>query len=128
MRFSKIFGGIMLLAFASTSATTLWAADESTPGAQDSDMLVTEYRGRPPFKRHFVSSEEIAELARFEESASRPTGESVRVADYRGRPPFKREILSSEEVVELARFEETSSMDTDRRTRRGPPGKLHSRR
>ena len=92
-------------------------------------MLVTEFRGRPPFKRQLVSSEEAVELARFEESAPAPTTDGYWVVDYRGRPPFTREFLSADEVADLARFEETASSASDeRRTRRGPPGKLNSRR
>lgn len=129
VRLSKDFGRVALLTAVSVSAPTLWAADDTTPTAQESEVLVTEFRGRPPFKRQLLSSEEVAELARFEESRSIPEGETIRVADYRGRPPFKREVLSSEEFADLARFEEASSSATqERRTRRGPPGKLNSRR
>jgi len=129
VRLSKNFGRVALLAAVSVSAPTLWAADEDTPAAADSDVLVTEFRGRPPFKRQILSSEEVAELARFEETRSVPEGETIRVADYRGRPPFKREVLSSEEWVDLARFEEAAAEAAqERRTRRGPPGKLNSRR
>ena len=109
-------------------APAVWAADDTNTAAASSDKLVTEFRGRPPFKRELLSSEEVAELARFEDTTARPTGESIRVADFRGRPPFKRETLSAEEVADLARFEETSSSDDSRPRRRGPPGKLKSRR
>ena len=90
--------------------------------------MVTDFRGRPPFKREFVSSEELADLARFEELADVPSGDDVRIVDYRGRPPFKRKILSSDEIADFARFEETDSNTETRRTRRGPPGKPNSRR
>jgi hypothetical protein len=128
-RISRTFVRTTVLAAACLSTTTLWAADEPTADATSEDVLVTEYRSRPPFERRFVSHEEIAALARFEETASEPAAAGDRVLDYRGRPPFKRQILSAEEAVELARFEETSSSDeADRRTRRGPPGKPASRR
>jgi hypothetical protein len=68
-------------------------------------------------------------LARFEETASEPTADTIRVVDYRGRPPFQRKVLSTDEVAELARFEETSSSGEEGQgTRRGPPGKPGSRR
>ncbi len=129
-RLSKGVGGLMLAAVFAVPATTVWAADEAAPTAADNDVLVTEFRGRPPFKRQLLSSDEVAELARFEESApAAGAGETVRVADFRGKPPFKREVLSAEEYVELARFEETSSSEeSDQRRRRGPPGKIISRR
>jgi len=128
-RFSKHFTAATLLAFGFFSIPTLWAADETDTAANSSSIRVTDFRGHPPFKRRFLSSEETAELARFEETAAEPTAESVRVADYRGRPPFQRKVLSADEVADLARFEETSSSGAeDRGTRRGPPGKPGARR
>ena len=127
-RFSKYFTAATVLAFGLFSIPTLWAADETDTAANTSSVRVTSFRGHPPFKRRFISSEDTAELARFEEAAPETTPESVRVTDFRGRPPYQRKILSSEEVAELARFEETSaSGDEDRPTRRGPPGKPASR-
>jgi len=117
-----------VLVFIICPAPTLWGAEDSDTGASSSDIIVTEFRGRPPFKRYRQSSEEVAELARFEETASRPTGDRVRVADFRGRPPFKRQILSTDEVADLARFEETTPTSDSQRTRRGPPGKPTSQR
>ncbi|NNE34442.1 MAG: hypothetical protein HKN13_04360 [Rhodothermales bacterium] len=128
-RYSKHLTAAIALAFGLLSVTTLWAADETDTAANASSIRVTNFRGHPPFKRRFLSSEETAELARFEESSSEPTAESVRTADYRGRPPFQRKILSSEEVADLARFEEASSSGEEVRSRRrGPPGKPGARR
>ena len=129
-RLSRNLSGITLLAVLSVPATTVWAADDAA-AAEGDDVLVTEFRGRPPFKRQILSSDEVAELARFEEAApaAPTTTETIRVTDFRGKPPYKREIVTAEEWVELARFEETSASEAqDRRTRRGPPGKLNSRR
>ncbi len=127
--FSKFSTAAAVLAFGLLSIPTLSAADDADEAANTSSVRVTSFRGHPPFKRRFISSEETAELARFEEAAPETTPESVRVTDYRGRPPFQRKVLSSDEVAELARFEETSATeDEDRPTRRGPPGKPGARR
>ena len=116
----------LVLAFA--SAPTILAAQDADPAAKSSGTMVTDFRGRPPFKRELLSSDEVADLARFEETTAAPSGDDVRVVEYRGRPPFKRQILSSDEVVDLARFEEVDSNTETRSTRRGPPGKPNSRR
>ena len=118
----------LVLTAAFVAAPSVWAADDTSTAAQSGDRLVTEYRGRPPFKRRFLSSDEVATLARFEETESRPTSETVRVTDYRGRPPFKRETVAADEVADLARFEETSSDSDEASRRRGAPGKHTSRR
>jgi hypothetical protein len=128
-QFWKQFSAIAVLAIGLFSVPTLWAADDADSSARSSGVRVTDFRGHPPFKRRFLSSEETAELARFEEESSEPTADSVRTADYRGRPPFQRKILSSDEVAELARFEEASSSGEEVRSRRrGPPGKPGARR
>ena len=127
-RISKSIVRVALLALTAGSATALFAADDATPAAQDSDRLVTEFRGRPPFKRQVMSSDEIVELARFEESASSDSVEGRWVIDYSGKPPYKREFVSADEIVELARFEEADSTSAQRSTRRGPPGKPNFRR
>lgn len=116
------------LALVFGSAPALLSAEEADSSAKPGETMVTDFRGRPPFKREFVSSEELADLARFEELADVPSGDDVRIVDYRGRPPFKRKILSSDEIADFARFEETDSNTETRRTRRGPPGKPNSRR
>lgn len=116
------------LALVICSAPAVWGEEDMGAGAKSSDIIVTEFRGRPPFKRYYRSSEEVADLARFEETTFRPSGDRVRVIEFRGRPPFKRETLSGEEVADLARFEETGPVADKQRTRRGPPGKPTSRR
>lgn len=108
------------------AAAAVFAAPSLTAYADE--VLVTDFRGRPPFKRQRVSSTEVADLARFEETSAQPTSGEVRVVNYRGRPPFRRQILAAEELADLARFEEVSSDSQTRRTRRGPPGKQWWRR
>ena len=96
------------------------AADE---GAEESRIVVTDTRGRPPFKRVRVTSE--AEFARLETEST--AASASRPADFRGRPPFARHAAADAEPGEatFARFEES----TERRVRRwGPPGKATSRR
>ena len=106
-------------ALASMLATTVACVFTAAPaiaadaGASEGQVVVTDSRGRPPFKRARVSTS--AEFARLEETAAAP-----RSASFRGRPPFARESGDDEAAADLARFEET----TDTRKRRpGPPGK-----
>jgi len=92
-------------------------------GADESRVVITENRGRPPFKRARISTD--AEFARFEAAAD--AAPVTRPADFRGRPPFTRQATDSAEAseAEFARFEESSEQ---KNRRRGPPGKLTSRR
>ena len=123
MRYSRQITSAVILGLGFCLAQTSWAAGNEDTGAQSSEVLITDFRGRPPFRRERVSMEEAAELARFEEIVARPADGKVRVVSYRGRPPFRREIVSAEEFADLARFEETAESSQSRRTRRGPPGK-----
>jgi hypothetical protein len=108
------------------AAAAVFAAPSLTAHADE--VIVTNFSGRPPFKRQRVSSEELADLARFEETSAQPTSGQVRVVNYRGRPPFRRQIPAAEELADLARFEEASTDSETRRARRGPPGKQMWRR
>ncbi|MEM1438635.1 MAG: hypothetical protein AAF545_04525 [Pseudomonadota bacterium] len=85
-------------------------------------VLETDFRGKPPFKRQRVSaaSQEVSAPAR---------AASTRV-DFRGAPPYKRHGIDTAPVerAEFARFEASEAEASPRRTRRGPPGKLTSRR
>lgn len=108
------------------AAAAVFAAPLLTAHADE--VMVTDFRGRPPFKRQRVSNEELADLARFEETSAQPTSGQERVVSYRGRPPFRRQILAAEELADLARFEEVSADSETRRIRRGPPGKQIWRR
>lgn len=128
IRVTKQRISLTALTIAICSAPPSWAAEENDAGVNSNYVLVTDFRGRPPFKRQRVSGEEIAELARFEETAAPQPGDSVRVVDFRGRPPFRREIVSADEFADLARFEESAASVETRRVRRGPPGKTFLRR
>ena len=102
-------------AFGAASASAM--ADEMA-----SDVVITDFKGRPPFARTRVSA--TADVARFEEVASAERAERT---DFRGRPPFDRSRVSLDDtdVADFARFEEVSA---ERPRRSGPPGKMHSRR
>lgn len=124
---------VAVLAVTAFPAASLSAAEDSDAQVVSNDILVTEFRGRPPYKRQRVASSEVTELARFEETTSVSAESRVQVVDFRGRPPYKREFVSSDEVADLARFEETGAasdevISDDKPIRRGPPGKLTSRR
>jgi hypothetical protein len=109
-------------------------AADNTNAAGTDKVWVTDYSGKPPFKRRAVSA---AEFARFEETknatrtATLPTvGERLHVVDTRaGRPPFKRQIvdIDASNAAEFARFEEVKPAGDERR-RFGPPGKGFGRR
>ena len=105
-------------AFGAASASAM--ADEMAADA--SDVVITDFKGRPPFARTRVSA--TADVARFEEVASAERAERT---DFRGRPPFDRSRVSLDDtdVADFARFEEVSA---ERPRRSGPPGKMHSRR
>jgi hypothetical protein len=118
----------LLLTFGLCSAPAVQGAENRDTDAESSYTLITDFHGRPPFKRQRVSSSDLASLARFEETVTEPYTGRVRVTDYRGRPPFRRKALPIDEVADLARFEEASASSEIRPTRRGPPGKQMSRR
>lgn len=132
---------VLISLFSTAGAVALCASPaamaQSSPAASDqnaADVVITDFRGRPPFKRQRVSAAEIAEFARFEEQPrsadeSEPASRYV-ITDFRGRPPYRREYVSAEEFADFARFEELTDQpaDSNRSTRRGPPGKPYSRR
>jgi hypothetical protein len=126
---SKQFLPATMLTVILCSAPALWADEKAASAANARDASVTEFRGRPPFKRQRVSADEFADLARFEElPATRQAGARLRLVDFRSRPPYKRQRISADEVAELARFEETTAAAQVQQTRRGPPGKPTARR
>lgn len=114
-------------------STAVNAADDNRAAGADK-LWVTDYAGKPPFKRRAVSA---VEFARFEEAknakrtATLPTvGERLHVVDTRkGRPPFKRQIvdIDASNAAEFARFEEVKPAGDERR-RSGAPGKGFWRR
>ena len=56
----------------------LWAADNVKAGSDSGQVRVTDFSGRPPFKRGFASTQEVADLARFEEVTSSPKQQRTR--------------------------------------------------
>lgn len=108
-------------------------ASESYRPLDGNRVMITDFSGKPPFKRRVVSVDELSDtqLARFEEVAAPAVdesrvGERVTIVDYRGRPPFKRTTveIDASNVTELARFEEAT---TERAEPRRPrfPGKTY---
>ena len=87
----------------------------------DAVVLETDFRGKPPFKRQRVSAASKDEAALVRAASAR--------VDFRGAPPYKRHGADAPvERAEFARFEASDVDARPRRTRRGPPGKLTSRR
>lgn len=94
------------------------------------DLMVVEFKGKPPHKRRVISTNDTADYARFEEYS-----ESVLVAtnaDRRSGPAGKSlpaqqariERVPLSEITQFARFEETeNSSSSNTRLWRGAPGK-----
>lgn len=107
-----------------------WSGNADAQTSTEVDRVwVTDYSGRPPFKRRSVTA---AEFARFEEAKAVDlpvVGERLRVVSYQGRPPFRRQLveIDANNVAEFARFEEVKPASDERR-RFGPPGKGFRRR
>lgn len=114
-----------VLAAAVSLPATATAGDTTAAKAR----VVTDFRGAPPFKRRIVAAEDMApkDTTREAKPASADANERVLVVERRGAPPYKRRFVEQDqvEVAEFARFEETADAKP---TRRGPPGKLTSRR
>jgi hypothetical protein len=108
------------------------AADPVMRQIDENTVSITDYRGKPPFRRRIVKMDDLssAEFARFEEITTEAAldsdriGEKMQVVDYRGKPPFKRRSVEIDDsnVAEFARFEEQTE-PAQRLRRRGPPGK-----
>lgn len=124
---------ITIAAAVLAAAVTLPAsatADDTAAANAPETRIVTDFRGSPPFKRRIVTVSDTAEKAAREAkpAAAEPDeSERVLVVERRGAPPYKRRFVTRDEVevAEFARFEETNEA---RDTRRGPPGKLTTRR
>ncbi len=108
------------------AGTVVRQIDEST-------LLVVEYRGKPPHKRRFVTADETAAFAHYQEIMDRPS-RTLFAGVFRAGPPGKslphsrraRTIDAEQqtEQVEFARFEEvTVEEKPTRRFWRGAPGK-----
>lgn len=117
----------LLLPFGSAQAgTVVRELDETT-------LMVTEFRGKPPHKRFIVNADDSAAFARYQEIMEQPA-QRLFAGVFGGGAPGKsiqrvrrvRDVDASEQVerVEFARFEETSADDKPaRRFWRGAPGK-----
>lgn len=124
-----ITAAAVLAAAVSLPATAV--GDDANGAEAQETRVVTEFRGSPPFKRRVVSGHDM--VAESEADTTEPaadeaeSNERVLVVDRRGAPPYKRRFVDEAEleVAEFARFEETSDAKP---TRRGPPGKITSRR
>ena len=81
-------------------------------------VMVTDFSGKPPFKRRIVAIADLSptEFARFEAVTQEPAidtariGQRVQVVDFRGKPPFKRQTveIDASNASTFARFEEVS--------------------
>jgi hypothetical protein len=119
--------------FFGSLAASKAAADPVMRQIDENTVSITDYKGKPPFRRRIVNIDDLSasEFARFEELGSEVAvdrsriGETVTVVDYRGKPPFRRSVVEIDEsnVVEFARFEEVTEDAEDRPRRRGAPGK-----
>ena len=129
---TKLAFGLGAAALLAATAGTATAA-ESVTALKDGRVMITDFSGKPPFKRRVLSPDDLAttELARFEEVDGADAanqgliGEQVRVVDFRGKPPFKRRVveIDASNVTELARFEPVSGERADAPARPRFPGK-----
>ena len=117
---------VALAAAAALTAPAISQAADSNAGADEGARLVTDFSGKPPFKRRVVASDS-AEADTVPAVAEEGP---VQVVDFRSAPPFKRRVVDADEIetADFARFEETDDAADDRSRRRGPPGKMTSRR
>lgn len=114
------------LFFASSilTCTPMVHAKTSEAGTNTSDassQVVTEFSGKPPFKRQRVAGETV-DMAQFEVVTSAQTCQANK-ATMRGKPPFKRNS-DCVETVDLAQFEVTNEKTTTQFSGR-PPFKRH---
>lgn len=114
--------GVLTLASAGLSAQTV--VGETAGG----DLMVVDYKGKPPYKRRIVSADNSAEFARFE--ALQDTVLVTTSAGRRSGPPGKSlplqqarvERVPEADISQFARFEETGAAGSTRMWR-GAPGK-----
>ena len=75
-------------------------------------VVVTDFSGRPPFRRSFETLS-VTELAALNAAPAADSGEvaTVRMTDYRGRPPFRRstETLPVSELAAMSVADEIES-------------------
>jgi len=117
-----------LLPFSTAQAgTVVRELDETT-------LMVTEFRGKPPHKRFIVTADDAAAFARYQDIMDRPQrryfagifgGGAPGKSTPRSRRPRNIDASAQGEQVEFARFEETEAAANKptRRFWRGAPGK-----
>ena len=113
---------------AAIAGTLSFAPATAGDYGDDEKVVVTDFSGKPPFKRQVVTGgDEMATAKRDAVDAADSDTDRVQVVELRGAPPFKRQMVSVEELesAEFARLE-TDGEASD--ARRGPPGKPTSRR
>ena len=97
------------------------AADVSMRQLDADRVMITDFKGKPPFKRRIVAIDDLSptEFARFEAITAEPVidtariGQRVQVVDFRGKPPFKRQTveIDASNASTFARFEETPAVE-----------------
>ncbi len=110
--------GAALLAAAAGAAQ----ASEAVASLGQERVMITEFQGKPPFKRRVTSRAALStvEIARLEPVAERVAvdesriGERVRTVDFRGKPPYPRRFveIDAANVVELARLEPVTTEES----------------
>ena len=117
-------GAAVLLASAASTAQS----SEAVTSLSQEQVMITEFQGKPPFKRRVVSRDALSavEIARLEPVIENIAvdqsriGERVTLVDYRGKPPYARRTveIDASNVVELARLEPAAA---DAPARIAPP-------
>ena len=119
----QIKRSLVIALVASSFATPIALASDSSAASASDMTMITTVNGRPPFNRQRVSKAD-ASLARFEETEPAARTSTV---NFRGAPPFRRNVSTASASQDFARFEETNG-DAVKPRRSGPPGKNVSRR
>jgi hypothetical protein len=128
----RIIGALLAGGLAAGAASTA-LADQSIRQLDGDRVMITDFSGKPPFKRRIVAVDDLspAEFARFEAVTAEPTldrgriGQRVTLVDFRGKPPFRRSVVEIDEtnVAAFARFEEAEQTEARRPARTRAPGK-----
>lgn len=95
------------------------------------DLMVIEFRGKPPHKRRFISPDNVELFARYSSMlnsvmvASESTARSGPPGKMTTLDPIMLERIPASDISQFSRFEESeeSTEDNTRAVRRGPPGK-----
>lgn len=134
--FRTVFNKKTLLAIVLATLVPLGSAQAGTVVREldETTLLVTEFRGKPPHKRFIVTADDAAAFARYQEIMDQPQrryfaglfgGGAPGKSIHRPRRVGNTDASEQIEQVEFARFEETTEA-ADKPTRRfwrGAPGK-----